>query len=70
MSASIERFVVVLEQDLSEEAAEQVAQAIRQLRGVLSVESGPVDLMTIVGRRRAEQKLGKAVWDFLYPEKT
>ncbi len=66
MSDRFQNLTVVLEMDVREEGAEMLIEAIRQIRGVLSVVKGePVDFNAHIGRERAKRELREKVWDLI-----
>ena len=65
MSDRAKAFVVVLEEDLSEEESEATCQALRHFRGVIGVEPHIHDIGDVVAEMRARQKLATAMYGFL-----
>jgi len=50
-------YIVVLEQDLKDDAAQPVLNALRQIKGVLSVTPVVADVMGGVAEMRAESRI-------------
>ena len=67
MTDRINAFVVILETDLRTDDAEATVSALRQIRGVLSVEPHVSRLEDFVAQERARQALASKLWDVLYP---
>lgn len=59
---------VVLEKDIRNDDAEALLNAIRQLRGVLSVTGNVADLDSHMAQARARHELGEKLWRVLYPK--
>lgn len=59
---------VVLEQDIRDDDAEALLNAIRQLRGVLSVTGNVSDMNSHIAQERARRDLGEKLWCVLYPK--
>lgn len=59
---------VVLEKDIRDDDAEALLTAIRQLRGVLSVNGNVADLTAYMAEERAKRELGDKLWQVLYPK--
>lgn len=59
MTNRFNALTVVLKNDMPEEEAEELLEAIRQLRGVLSVEGNVADVTTHIAEERAKRYLGK-----------
>lgn len=70
MSNRYNVLTVVLEQDIREEDAQTLIAAIRQLRGVLSVEANTADLTTHIATERARHELGAKLMAVLYPKRS
>ena len=68
MSDRYNALVVVLEENDKSEDAESLITAIRQLRGVLSVEPNVSDISQIIADQRAKHDLGQKLWEVLYPK--
>lgn len=58
---------VVLEKDIREDDAEVLVSAIKQLRGVLSVEGNVSTAESHIAHERVRQELAKKLWEVLYP---
>ena len=59
---------VVLEADIREDDAAPLIDAIKQLRGIASVEGNITDIATYSARSRARNELRVSLWNVLYPE--
>lgn len=69
MTDRIKGYIVTLEQDLRTDDAEATTEAIKQIRGVLSVSpitASPSGDFIIETRIRRE--LGDKLWEILYPK--
>ena len=60
---------VVFEEDLREDDAEPIIDAIKQIRGVLGVESQVSDMTNWAAEARVRQKLTRELWSVLHPKK-
>lgn len=60
---------VALEKDIRSDDAEALISAIKQLRGVLSVEPNVSDPGDWLAESRVRQELGTKLWEILYPPK-
>jgi len=58
---------VVLESDIREDDAEQILNAIRQIRGVLCVEGNIKDQLAYLAHSRVRAELADKLWKILYP---
>lgn len=63
-------YVVVLDHDLREEDSEGLLDAIRRLRGVLTVKPIESDCNLDIAEDRARHKLWAEVRQVFWPEKT
>lgn len=59
---------VVLEKDMRSGDAEGLLEAIRRMRGVLSVTGNVADPTAWIAEERARHELGRGLWNLLYPE--
>lgn len=59
---------VVLEHDIREDDAASLLNAIRQLRGVLSVTGNVADLNAHTAIERARGELIEKLWQIFYPK--
>lgn len=59
---------VVLDRDMRDDDAEVLLNAIRQLRGVLSVTGNVSDMQSHIAQERARHELGEKMWRVLYPK--
>jgi hypothetical protein len=60
---------VTFERDIREDDARPIVEAIRQLRGVLSVTAHVSDVTLHVAEMRARRELGEKLWRVLDPSK-
>jgi len=65
MTDRIGGFIVVLEQDIREDDAEATLTALRQVRGVVSVEPVVTDTDTHLAHARIKLDLRMKVWNAL-----
>jgi hypothetical protein len=70
MTDRFNALVVALDNDIREDDAQVLTSAIKQLRGVLSVEGHVASIDSMVAQERARQELSGKLWDVLYPKKT
>lgn len=68
MTDRFNALVVVLEKDMRDDDAEALLIAIRQLRGVASVEGNVADMASHIARVQARTELSAGLWDVLYPK--
>ena len=66
MSDRYNYLTVVLETDLKDEDAEPLIQAIKQLRGVLSVTPNVRDGMSFFAQERVRHELTQKLWQVLH----
>lgn len=66
MTDRFNALVVVLEDDIREDDAEKIIDAVKCLRGVLSVNGNVSDISSHTAEMRVKQELGKKLWDVLY----
>lgn len=69
MTTRVKGFVVALEQDIREDAAERIVDAIKMIRGVLSVEASVADHTDWMARERARRELGDKLMEVVFPKK-
>lgn len=70
MTDRIQSLTVVLEEDLRDDDAREIADAIAKLRGVQLVTLGePVDMNVHVERQRLRRSLGASIVSLLSGEK-
>ena len=67
MTDRMNALTVVLSTDMREEQVVGLADAIRMMRGVLSVTSNVTDLHFHIAEQRAIRELGDKLWQVLYP---
>ena len=60
---------VVLEADIRTDDAEGLIEAIKRMRGVLSVAGEVSDLDSHMAEERARRELGQKLWEILYPKR-
>lgn len=68
MSNKISAFYVVLDQDVYEEDAVQIKQAILALKLVAAVTPIESSFESAMATERARMKLAGKIWDVLYPK--
>jgi inosine-uridine nucleoside N-ribohydrolase len=66
MTDKFNALTVVLAEDISDDDAQALIAAIKQLRGVLTVSGNVSDIHSHVAEARARQKIGDAVWKAIY----
>lgn len=59
---------VVLEHDFKDEDADALMDAIRHIRGVLSVDGVVADFDSHMAEARAKSDLGQKLWEVIYPK--
>ena len=69
MSDRLNGLTVVLEQDIREEEARPLIDAIKQMRGVLNVQPLVVNFEIHLAESRVRRELGQKLWEVLYPKK-
>lgn len=67
MTDRFHSFTVVLDKDVREDDAEDTINAIKQIRGVLSVEGNVADIDSHVAEERVHRELGKKLMAVIYP---
>jgi hypothetical protein len=65
MSDHTKAFTVILDEDLSEESAEETRKALLHFRGVIEVEPHIHDIQDVIAVSRARHKLANAIYEFL-----
>lgn len=68
MTDRFHSLTVVLDHDIREDDAEGIINAIRHLRGVISVTGNVVDAETWMAEERARHGIGAKLLDILYPK--
>lgn len=68
MTDRFNSLTVVLDRDIREDDAEALLNAIRQLRGVLSVTGNVSDVGSHIAEERVRRELGDKLWEVLYPK--
>lgn len=69
MTDRFNALTVVLERDIREDDAEPLIAAIRQLRGVLSVEPHVSNLSDLIAESRVRREIGERLVTIVYPKK-
>lgn len=59
---------VTLEEPIRSDDCQPLIDAIKQLRGVLSVDAGVCDYNYFAARLTVRQEMGEALWEVLYPK--
>jgi hypothetical protein len=71
MTTRYKSLTVVLEMDIRNDDAEPILEAIRMVKGVLSVEGNVTDdLEAHIAYERVRHDLGMKIYGILYPNKT
>ena len=70
MAQKFSILTVTLEQDINEDEAALLANAITQFRGVLTVAAHVADPSAALANDRARHAIGQAVLSVLYPQPT
>lgn len=70
MTTRIKGVLVTLEEDIREDDAAATLAAIRQIRGVLSVDPVPADIDDHMARSRVRHELGRKLLDIVWPERS
>lgn len=68
MTDRIHSLTVVLEKDYRDDDVKEIVNAIRMIRGVLSVKSHISDFQDHMAQERVRQELGEKLWEILYPK--
>lgn len=67
--AKYSSLTIVLDKDLDEENLLPLMAAINQLRGVLSVKGGPVDILAeYIASERIRRELGDKLFAVVFPQ--
>lgn len=59
---------VALDQDMREDDAQALMDAIRMMRGVVAVSGAVAGPDSWMAEERARQDLGRKLWEILYPK--
>lgn len=70
MTDRFHSLTVVLEKDIRSDDAESLMQAIKHMRGVISVSGNVADFVHHMAQERARHELGQKLWEILYPPPT
>lgn len=70
MTDRLKGLVVTLDQDYRIDDAEAIVNAIRQIKGVLSVSTSIATGEDYFNRERIRYELGEKLWAILYPKKS
>lgn len=65
MSDRINGFVVILDKDYKDEDVEQTINAIRQIKGVISVKPNIVKITDSIGIQRTKIEISHKLYDFI-----
>ena len=60
--------IVSLEKPIRSDDAECIFEAIKMIRGVLSVKGNVADINSYVAHDTARRELGQKLWHVLYPK--
>lgn len=61
-------YYVILEKDMREDDAQAIINAIKMIKGVLTVEPKIGGYESLMSEERARHNLGKRLFSVLYPE--
>lgn len=64
MTDRIDSLVVVLDQDIREDDIGPTIEAIKMIKGVLSVDAHVRDVATHIAEKRVKHEIGKEVYEF------
>lgn len=70
MSTRLKGVLVTFEEDVREDDAAATLAAIRQIRGVLSVDPVPADIDDHMARVRVRHEMGRKLLDIVWPERS
>lgn len=70
MTDRLKGFIVTLDHDIRVDDAQVLVDAIKLLRGVLSVKPLVSNIEDHIAHERAAHELGQKLWEVLYPKKT
>jgi len=70
MSDSYHSLTVVLAGDIKDENCESLIEAIKQLRGVISVTPIVANFDSHMAEERARRELTNKLWDVIYPKRS
>jgi hypothetical protein len=68
MTDHLKGFIITLEENLSEDDAQPIFEAIRQLRGVLSVHPNVADTTDLIAYERARHELRTKILGIIWPK--
>lgn len=68
MTDRFNALVVVLENDVRDDDAEATINAIKQIKGVISVEGNVSDMDSHIAFVTARSRLTKELWEVLWPK--
>ena len=68
MSDRINIITVVLEKEKRDDDCEYIINAIKMIKGVLSVKSNVADPIECMAQERARRELGGKLWEVIYPK--
>lgn len=68
MTDRIHSIGVILEKDIRDDDAECILNAIKMIKGVLSVEPNIVDFQSAMAESRARKDIADKLWEILYPK--
>lgn len=70
MTDCFHSLTVVLEQDIREDDAAGLMEAIRHMRRVVSVAGNVSSIDTYVSEQRIRHEIGARLWKVIYPDKS
>jgi len=67
MTDRIHSLNVVLDMDYRSDDVEKIVNAIKMIKGVLSVSMCVADFNSHMAEERAKRELGEKLWEIIYP---
>lgn len=68
MTDRINAFIVILNHDIREDDAEDTITALKQIKGVLSVQPHVADFSDAIAQDRVRMELTEKLWRVLHPK--
>jgi len=69
MTDRLNALIVVLDKDIRDDDAQPLMDAIKMMKGVISVSGSVADSESVVAESRVRSQLSKKLWEVLYPKK-
>lgn len=69
MTDRLSGYVVTLDRDIRDDDAEVITNAIKMIKGVLSVKPIVANIDTHIGYERAKQEIGQKLFNIFYEKK-